>query len=85
MRIFRFLTFLVLIMATASWGVPPVLAQSKSPAQPPGAQTTFTDGAGRVHVRGQRITYAQRKAAAQQRLKKLRQAAIKKQVNGVKK
>ena len=41
-------------------------------------QRTITDAAGRVHVRSERITYAQRRAAAQRRVQAMRQAAAKK-------
>ncbi len=48
-------------------------------------QRTITDAAGRVHVRGGRITYAQRKAAAEKRVKAIREAAAKKKLAEVKK
>ena len=74
------------------------LAQTKSaqptkPALPPatapvqrwhGGQKTITDAAGRVHVRGERITYAQRKSAAERRVKAMREAAAKKKLAEVK-
>jgi regulator of RNase E activity RraA len=47
-------------------------------------QPTITDAAGRVHVRSDRVTYAQRKAAAQRRVQAMRQAAAKKRQAGVK-
>ena len=48
-------------------------------------QRTITDAAGRVHVRGSRITYAQRKAAAERRVKAIREAAAKRKLAEVKK
>src|SRR6267142_6280782 len=48
-------------------------------------QRTITDAAGRVHVRGSRITYAQRKAAAERRVKAIREAAAKRKLTEVKK
>jgi hypothetical protein len=47
-------------------------------------QRTITDAAGRVHVRGSRITYAQRKAAAERRVKAIREAAAKRKLAEVK-
>ncbi len=84
----RFSRWLLLAIAVCIGGIQG-LAQTKSaqppkPVQPPttapvqrwhGGQKTITDAAGRVHVRHERITYAQRKAAAQHRLQALRQAA----------
>ncbi len=49
-----------------------------------GGQKTIIDAAGRPHVRHERITYAQRRAAAQHRLQALRQAAAKKKQAEVK-
>lgn len=48
-------------------------------------QRTITDAAGRVHVRSERITYAQRKAAAERRVKAIREAAAKRKLAEVKK
>lgn len=50
-----------------------------------GGQKTIIDAAGRPHVRHERITYAQRKAAAQRRVQAMRQAAAKNAQGGVKK
>jgi len=47
-------------------------------------QRTITDAAGRVHVRSDRVTYAQRKAAAQRRVQAMRQAAAQKRQGEVK-
>jgi hypothetical protein len=57
------------------WEATPASAQNKVPPQ---RQTTITDAAGRVHVRSARVTYAQRKAAAERRVKDLRRAAARK-------
>jgi hypothetical protein len=85
----------LLIIGLLAWGTIPGLAQTKSapptkpPAHPPattpvqrwqGGQRTITDAAGRVHVRGERITYAQRRAVAQQRVKAMREAAAKRKL-----
>jgi hypothetical protein len=74
----------LLVVGLLAWGTILGLAQTKAaqptkPAvQPPatapvqrwqGGQKTITDAAGRLHVRGERITYAQRNAVAQQRVK----------------
>ncbi len=88
----------LLIVGLLSWGAIQGLAQTKSaqptkPALPPatapvqrwhGGQKTITDAAGRVHVRGERITYAQRKSAAERRVKAMREAAAKKKLAEVK-
>jgi hypothetical protein len=73
-------------------------AQAQTPAQPSvqaapsnlapaqiGGRRVITDAAGRVHVRNERITYAQRKAAAERRVRALREAQLKKQQSAVKK
>jgi hypothetical protein len=94
LRILRWLFIGTLL----SWGAIPGVAQNKSAqlnkqaTQPPatqvkrwhGGQKTITDAAGRKHVRSERITYAQRKAAAQQRVKAMREAAAKKKLAEVK-
>jgi predicted site-specific integrase-resolvase len=88
-----------LVVALLSWGTILGLAQTKSappnkqgtaPASAPvqrwrGSQRTVTDAAGRKHVRGERISYAQRKAAAERRVKAMREAAAKKKLAEVKK
>jgi hypothetical protein len=60
---------------------------SQGPRVPPytGKQKTITDAAGRSHVRHERITFAQRKAAAQHRVQAMRQAAAKQRQAEVKK
>lgn len=89
----------LLIVGLLSWGATLGLAQTKS-AQPTkpgpqspatasvprwhGGQKTITDAAGRKHVRSERVTYAQRKAAAQLRVKAMREAAAKKKLAEVK-
>jgi len=85
----------LLMVGLLFWGTIMGLAQTKSEqptkpaAQPPatapvqrwqGGQRTITDAAGRLHVRGERITYAQRRAVAQQRVKAMREAAAKKKL-----
>ena len=82
----------LLIVGLLSWGAIQGLAQTKSaqPTKPApvqrwhGGQKTITDAAGRVHVRGERITYAQRKSAAERRVKAMREAAAKKKLAEVK-
>lgn len=81
---------LALIVATLLLAIEPGFAQMKPApgglnSAPLGQQMTITDAAGRTHVRATRITYAQRKAAAQARVKALRAAALKKAQSGVKK
>ena len=65
------------------------LVSAQAPAAPTrmplGQQVTITDAAGRRHVRSQRPGFAQRKAAAQARVKALREAAAKKRLSEVKK
>lgn len=96
--LFGYLRWLFIALAVCAGGIQG-LAQNKA-GQPPkpspqspatvqvprwhGGQRTITDAAGRVHVRHDRITYAQRKAAAQHRLQALRQAAAKKKQAEVK-
>lgn len=67
----RFVTFLQFILALVVLlgTAVPASAQKKSPEKPQGPRLTVTDAAGRAHVRPmrQRITVAQRKAAAQHR------------------
>jgi len=84
----------LLIVGLLAWGTILGLAQTKSakptkpaaqPATAPvqrwqGGQRTITDAAGRVHVRGERITYAQRRAVAQQRVKAMREATAKRKL-----
>jgi hypothetical protein len=77
------LTRFLLILVALCWGV----AQDSAPTRKPsrtqnGQQTIITDAAGRVHVRSARITYAQRKAAAQRRVNALRDAAAKRKLAG---
>lgn len=86
-----------LVVALLSSGTILGLAQTKSappnkqgtpPATAPvqrwhGTQRTITDAAGRTHVRSERITFAQRKAAARQRVQAMRQAAAKNRQAGV--
>ena len=83
------LLFLMLLAASLIGGASLVSAQASdasAKAHPPiGKQYTITDAAGRVHVRSTRITNAQRKAAAQARVKALRAAAAKKALGEVKK
>lgn len=93
----RFLRWLFLAIAVCAGGIQG-LAQTKSaqppkPVQPPttspvqlwhGGQKTITDAAGRTHVRSERITYAQRKAAAERRVKAIREAAAKEKLAEVK-
>jgi hypothetical protein len=88
----------LLVVGLLAWGAIQGLAQSKSAqlnkqaTQPPatqvkrwhGGQKTITDAAGRKHVRSERITYAQRKAAAQYRVKAMQEAAAKKKLAEVK-
>ena len=87
---FRFLRWLLLAIAVCVGGIQG-LAQTKTaqskPTQPPttapvqrwhGGQRTIVDAAGRPHVRHDRITYAQRKAAAQRRVQAMRLATAKK-------
>jgi hypothetical protein len=88
----------LLVVGLFTWGAIQGLAQAKSAhstkptAQPPagqvqrwqGGQRTITDAAGRPHVRHERITFAQRKAAAKQRVQAMRQAAAKKKQAEVK-
>ncbi len=95
----RFLRWLFIILSVGLGGILG-LAQTKTAhpteraAQPPatapvqrwhGGQKTITDAAGRVHVRHERITYTQRKAAAQRRVQAMRQAAARNPQGGVKK
>jgi hypothetical protein len=67
----RFVTFLEFILALVVLLGTAVLAsaQKKSPEKPQAPKLTVTDAAGRVHVRPmrQRISVAQRRAAAQHR------------------
>ena len=89
----------LLVVGLLAWGAILGLAQTrtaqanKPTAQPPaaaqaprwhGGQKTITDAAGRKHVRSERITYAQRKAAAERRVKAIREAAAKKKLAEVK-
>lgn len=46
---------------------------------------TMTDAAGRVHIRREHNNFAQRKAAARERVKALRKAAMQKKLAEVKK
>ena len=81
--------FSVLLAASLIGGASLVSAQTPAASaitRPPlGKQITITDAAGRAHVRSSRITFAQRKAAAQARVKALRAAAAKKGLSEVKK
>lgn len=83
------LLLLLLLAASLIGGASLVRAQAppaSTRTHPPlGKQYTITDAAGRVHVRSTRITNAQRKAAAQARVKALRAAAAKKALGEVKK
>lgn len=89
----------LLVVGLLAWGAIQGAAQSKSAqlnkqaTQPPaagqvqrwqGGQRTITDAAGRPHIRHERITFAQRKAAAKQRVQAMRQAAAKKRQAEVK-
>ena len=88
----------LLVVGLLAWGTiqgagaEQVCAIKQAGYQPPatqvkrwhGGQKTITDAAGRKHVRSERITYAQRKAAAQQRVKAMREAAAKKRLAEVK-
>jgi hypothetical protein len=76
----------LLLAVVALWWGGQASGQSKASVQQQrNGQTTITDAAGRVHVRSQRITYAQRKAAAERRVKAIREAAAKKKLGEVKK
>jgi hypothetical protein len=90
---FRFARWLVITLAVCAGGVQGLAQHKATPptkptAQPPtgqvqrwqGGQRTITDAAGRVHVRGERITYAQRKAVARQRVMAMREAAAKRKL-----
>lgn len=60
--------------------------RAQSPKHHPSHQEkTMTDAAGRVHVRREHNNFAQRKAAARERVKKLRKAAIQKRLTEVRK
>jgi hypothetical protein len=65
-------------------GQKPTKSQA-GPAGPIGTQETIRDAAGRLHARSKRITFAQRKAAAQRRVKAMRDAAAKRKQAEVKK
>ena len=67
------LVLLTALLAIASLG----FSQTRTSAAPQKPKLTITDNAGRVHVRPvrQRITVAQRKAAAQQRKARVTKAA----------
>jgi hypothetical protein len=90
----RFLRWLFITLSICLGGVLGLAqtkaAQTSKPTAPApverwrGGQKTIIDAAGRPHVRHERITYAQRKAAAQHRLQALRQAAAKKKQAEVK-
>jgi hypothetical protein len=80
------LLLLAFLLAMFSVGVTQVSAQSKAPTKTKQLGTvTITDAAGRVHVRRERPTFTQRRAAAKARLKAIRQAAAQKKLGEVKK
>ena len=92
----RFLRWLLITLSICLGGVlgfaQTKVEPSTKPTQPPapmqvprwhGSQKVITDAAGRTHVRNERITFVQRKAAARQRIQAMRQAAAKNKPAGV--
>lgn len=94
LKVFLGIVRSLLVVGLFAWGAIQGVAQTRAPqptkpAHPPtpvqvprwqGGQRTITDAAGRPHVRGERITYAQRRAVAQQRVKAMHEAAAKRKL-----
>lgn len=74
----------LVLTALLFWGVGHGRAQSPKHQQSHETRT-MTDAAGRVHVRREHNNFVQRKAAARERVKKLRKAAIQKRLTEVRK